>query len=175
MSDHLFLSRILPVAAALVLAACGSTREDGHFASPEVIDSGRAMQCVPFARAESGVQIYGDAHTWWDQAADAYEREDEPSEGAVMVLRGYKRDDRGHVAVVRRVEGDREIVIDHANWLNDGKIYLDQPVLDVSEDNDWSKVRVWYDPGHQYGARIYTVQGFILPHERYAGSSHRGS
>ena len=28
-------------------------------------------QCVPFARLLSGIQIFGDAHTWWQQAAGA--------------------------------------------------------------------------------------------------------
>lgn len=126
------------------------------------------MQCVPFARAESGVDLYGDANTWWQKARGKYERDTKPEEGAVMVLKGYKRSDRGHVAVVKAVVDDREIVIDHANWLNDGKIYLDQPVRDVSEDNDWSEVRVWYAPGAQYGARIYDVEGFILPHPMLA-------
>ena len=26
------------------------------------------LQCVPYARQVSGIQIYGDAWTWWDQA-----------------------------------------------------------------------------------------------------------
>src|SRR3546814_5614904 len=30
-------------------------------------------QCVPFARAASGIQIYGDAWTWWGQAEDRYQ------------------------------------------------------------------------------------------------------
>ncbi|BCW87821.1 hypothetical protein sos41_09520 [Alphaproteobacteria bacterium SO-S41] len=168
-------ARLALLAAGLLLAACGSTSEFHEgFADPRVIDKGTKMQCVTFARAESGVEIYGDAHTWWDKAGkEDYDREEEPEEGSVMVLRGYKRSDRGHVAVVRRVVSDREIVVDHANWLNDGKVYLDQPVVDVSEDNDWSAVRVWYAPGHQYGARVYTVQGFIIPHLRYAGSAGR--
>lgn len=172
-----FLCRVAPLAAALALAACGSTREySGGFADPEVLDPGKNMQCVPFARAESGVDIRGDASTWWQQAREQdYDTTDEPSEGAVMVLRGYKDSSRGHVAVVRRVENDREIVIDHANWLNDGKIYLDQPVMDVSDDNDWSRVRVWYAPGRTYGARIYTVQGFILPRTHFASAAAAGS
>jgi hypothetical protein len=162
-------ARLGCIAAPLLLAACSSTPDyDGGFAAPRVLND--HVECVPFARAESGVELFGDAHTWWDQADGLYERESEPEEGAVMVLRGYKRSDRGHVAVVRRVVSDREIVIDHANWLNDGKVYLDQPVLDVSEDNDWSAVRVWYAPGGQYGARVYAVQGFILPHGRFAGA-----
>lgn len=128
------------------------------------------MQCVPFARAKSGVEIYGDAHTWWDKAAGRYERGFRPRVGAVLVLYGYKRVDRGHVAVVKRVISSREIVIDHANWLNDGRVYLDQPVKDVSPGNDWSAVKVWYAPGDQYGARTYTVQGFILPQSRTAAA-----
>src|SRR3546814_4622006 len=28
-----------------------------------------ALQCVPFARAETGIAIYGNAKTWWAQAA----------------------------------------------------------------------------------------------------------
>lgn len=156
---------------SLVLAACGSTRTPGmNFAHPEVVDSGGRMQCVPFAREESGIQIYGDAHLWWQKAAGKYERGDTPEEGSVLVLYGYKRADRGHVAVVKRVISDREIVVDHANWLNDGQIYLDQPVKDVSPDNDWSAVKVWYAPGQQYGARTYAVQGFILPQMHYAAA-----
>ena len=79
-----------------------------------------------------------------------------------MVIRGHDDDERGHVAVVRRVLSDREIVVDHANWLNGGEIGLDNPVMDVSDDNDWSKVRVWYEPGSHYGGRVYDVRGFIL-------------
>ena len=32
------------------------------------------LQCVPFARAESGVEIQGNAKTWWAQAGEAAER-----------------------------------------------------------------------------------------------------
>jgi surface antigen len=79
-----------------------------------------------------------------------------------MVIRGYDDDERGHLAVVRRVLNDREIVVDHANWLNGGEISIDNPIMDVSDDNDWSEVRVWYTPDRHYGGRIYEVQGFIL-------------
>lgn len=176
MSFSRFLKRAFPLAVTLALGACSTVSgmlDDGP--SPRVVDRGERLQCVPFAREESGVEIYGDAHTWWAKADGRYERESEPEEGAVMVLKGYKRSDRGHVAVVKSIESDREIVINHANWLNDGKIYLDQPVLDVSEDNDWTQVRVWYAPGGQYGARIYDVEGFILPHKLYAGAAKAGS
>lgn len=161
-----FLLRLTSLGAVLGLAACGTT----DIGSPQVVSRGKGVQCVPFAREESGVDLYGDANTWWESARGKYDRDDEPEEGAVLVLKGYKRADRGHVAVVRHVVDDREIVVDHANWLNDGKIYLNQPVKDVSADNDWSEVRVWYAPGAQYGARIYDVEGFILPHARLASA-----
>ena len=35
-------------------------------------------ECVPFARAASGIQIYGDAWTWWDQADGRYKRGTSP-------------------------------------------------------------------------------------------------
>ena len=129
---------------------------------PRVIRASRRLQCVPFARARSGVEIYGDAVRWWEKAATTdYAREAAPSVGSVMVLKGYRSGRRGHVAVVTRMIDSRTIVIDHANWLNDGRIYLDQPVVDVSPNNDWTEVRVWYTPDQKLGDRVYQVKGFI--------------
>jgi hypothetical protein len=121
------------------------------------------LQCVPFARRETGVEIYGNANTWWAQAeAAGYERADDPSEGSVIVLRGYATTTRGHVGVVREVVSDRMIIVDHANWLNGGEITRNVPVRDVSPNNDWSQVQVWHVPGRHWGARTYRVQGFIV-------------
>lgn len=121
------------------------------------------LQCVPFARREAGVEIYGNANTWWRQAAAAgYEQTADPSEGAVIVLRGYATSTRGHVGVVREVVSERLIIVDHANWLNGGEITRNVPVRDVSPNNDWSQVQVWHVPGRHWGGRTYTVQGFIL-------------
>lgn len=120
------------------------------------------LQCVPFARSESGVEIYGNANTWWQQARGRYETTAEPEEGSVMVLRGYATPNRGHVAVVREVVSPRLIIVDHSNWLNGGEITRDVPIRDVSEAGDWSQVQVWHVPGRHWGARTYQVQGFIL-------------
>jgi len=120
------------------------------------------LQCVPFARRESGVEIYGDANTWWRQARDRYETTEAPEEGAVMVLRGYATTARGHVAVVKEIVSPRMVIVDHANWLNGGEITRDVPIMDVSEAGDWSEVRVWHVPGRHWGGRTYDVQGFIL-------------
>ena len=57
----------------------------------------------------------------------------------------------------------REIVVEHANWLNRGQIHLETPVIDVSPQNDWSAVRVWYVPGGHLGKRVYGAHGFIHP------------
>jgi len=34
-------------------------------APPRVADAAANLQCVPYARSISGVEIYGDANTWW--------------------------------------------------------------------------------------------------------------
>lgn len=78
-------------------------------------------------------------------------------------MRGYRTDARGHVAVVTHVDSSRLIRVDQANWLNNGEISTGVPVLDVSPNNDWSEVRVWYIPGGHWGGRTYTAHGFIHP------------
>jgi hypothetical protein len=139
------------------------------FPDDEDSDSGPArvggtrVQCVPYARAHSDIDLHGDAYTWWDKAEGIYQRGAEPVEGAVMVLKNYAGKHHAHVAVVRRQISAREIRIDHANWLNDGAIYVNDPVLDVSAANDWSEVKVWNIRSGSWGTRVYEVQGFIGP------------
>jgi surface antigen len=120
-------------------------------------------QCVPFARKVSGIDIYGDAVTWWGQAEGRYPKSYVPLEGAVLVLRGYNDPGRGHVAVVKHILSDRMIRVDHANWLNSGETSYDVPVIDVSVANDWSEVRVWHIPKGHWGGRVYVSDGFIHP------------
>ena len=121
------------------------------------------LQCVPYARDKSGIRLYGDAYTWWAKAEGKFERGTTPKLGAVMVLTAYAGPNHSHLAVVRDLVSAREIKVDHANWLNDGQIYTDDPVMDVSADNDWSKVRVWNIRAAAWGSRVYPVQGFIGP------------
>jgi len=116
---------------------------------------------VTFAREQSGLQIRGDAKTWWASARDLYPEFKQPVPDAVMVFSGSKRIKRGHVAVVTKLLTTREIIVDQANWQNHGEIEHSSPVLDVSDNNDWSKVRVWDIRSGQFGARIYAVKGFI--------------
>ncbi len=124
-------------------------------------------QCVPFARAASGIEIYGDAWTWWDQAEGKYARGDRPRAGAVMNFAKQVRLPRGHVAVVSRVVERRVLMLTHANWSRQngerGHAEQDVTVYDVSPDNDWSEVRVWYRDSEGLGNTVYRVNGFIYP------------
>jgi hypothetical protein len=167
MMARLALGRLaLAGAAALVVSACAGPSyyaAPSQEAGPAARSSQAPLECVPYARAHSQVKIYGDADTWWDQAAGRFSRETQPLPGSVMVLANYAGPDRGHVAVVRALVSPREIRVDHANWLNDGAIYVDDPVADVSAANDWSQVRVWNIKTGGWGGHIYPVQGFIGP------------
>jgi hypothetical protein len=122
----------------------------------------KPQQCVPYARQVSGIQIRGDARTWWRQAEGRYRRDNTPAVGAVLALKP-RGASRGHVAVVTDILNPREIVVEHANWLNRGRIHKNTPVIDISPNNDWSAVRVWHVPGQRYGAGVYRAYGFIHP------------
>src|SRR5262245_13397746 len=111
-------------------------------APPHVVEGLPFSQCVPFARQESGIEIYGNANTWWTQAAGRYPRSSAPAPGSVLVMRGYNDPSRGHVAVVTQIVSSRVILVDHANWLNRGEVSVNVPIADVSPNNDWSEVRV---------------------------------
>ncbi len=130
---------------------------------PRIVSPEKPLQCVPYARSESGIEIRGNANRWWQLAAGKYQRSRRPEEGSVFVMKGYQTARRGHVAVVKQIVDSRTIVVDHANWGNDGRIYLQAPIRDLSPKNDWSQVQVWFTPGQQWGRRIYKAKGFILP------------
>jgi hypothetical protein len=140
-----------------------STPRFDEFTAPRFASDQPPSECVPFARNISGIQIWGDAVTWWTQAEGRYPRSRRPAEGSVLVLRGYQDHRRGHVAVVKGLVAPRIVRVDHANWLNSGEVTLDVPVIDVSPDNDWSEVRVWHVPGMHWGGRTYQAEGFIHP------------
>lgn len=168
------------LAALVTLGACaGGTDRSGDddvaLALPpgESLPSG-PLQCVPYARHVSGIQIRGDAWTWWNQAARGYKRGSRPEIGAVLV---FKRSDRlrhGHVSVVSHRIGHREIMVTHANWgstsATRGRVTRNVRVLDVSPRNDWTAVRVWYAPSGNFG-QPYPTHGFIYPNTPPPGLS----
>ena len=124
-------------------------------------------QCARFAREFSGIEIRGDAWTWWGQAEGRYARGTRPQVGAVMSFTPGGAMRLGHVATVTRILGDREIAVTHANWspINGtrGQIERDVTIRDVSASNDWSRVRVWFAPIADLGTTAWAIDGFIYP------------
>jgi len=154
----------LGLLAASLLSGCS--------AGPRVGAAGvsTALECVPSARQVSGIELYGEAASWWDQAASRYARGAAPSPGSVLVFRSGGRLPSGHVSVVSRVVSPREIMVTHANWVH-RRITRDEPVIDVSTGNDWSDVRVWWTPAGMLGSTVYPTYGFIAPNTRGSGSA----
>jgi surface antigen len=134
-------------------------------------------QCVPFARAASGIQIYGDAWTWWDQAAGRYQRGDTPRPGSVIVFARTARLPLGHVAVISRVVDRRVVMVTHANWSRQngarGHAEQDVTLTDVSPYNDWSEVKVWYHDMEGLGSTVYPTYGFVYGKATARGASAR--
>jgi surface antigen len=121
------------------------------------------LSCVPFARADSGITVAGNAWEWWQNAAGVYSRGSVPEPGSVLTFRANGRMRLGHVAVVSNVVNAREIEIDHANWWGPGMhggVARNVPVVDVSEANDWSAVRVGLGQSGEFGS-VYPTYGFI--------------
>jgi hypothetical protein len=119
------------------------------------------LQCVPYARAQSGIDIYGNAGTWWDQAEGRYARGKTPRVGAVLAFQPTRAMPIGHVAVVAEIVDERHIYLDHANWSGPGSIERRALAEDVSPNGDWSEVRVWYAPQGALGRRVNPTFGFI--------------
>ncbi len=117
------------------------------------------ISCVPFAREATGITVAGNAWQWWDNSAGTYQRGAVPEPGGVLAFRSNGRMRLGHVAVVSKVVNSREIEIDQANWAGGG-IARGVPVVDVSENNDWTAVRVGLGRSDSFGS-IYPTYGFI--------------
>lgn len=121
------------------------------------------ISCVPFARSDSGIALQGNAYQWWDHADGVYARGHLPEAGSVLAFRSNPRMRLGHVAVVSRIVNRREVEIDQANWAGTGThggIARNVPVVDVSEANDWSAVRVGLGRSGEFGS-VYPTYGFI--------------
>ncbi len=157
---------------SLLMAGCAGGRFDTPFASGHY--ESHAVQCVPYARQVSGVQLYGDAYTWWNQVAPdpaqpiltapRYAYGMLPIPGSVLVLAQTPRMTHGHLAVVKDVIDPRTINVTQSNWGSDSKtrriIYESQRAMDVSDLNDWSQVRFWNKDAEQFGFP-YAAKGFI--------------
>jgi surface antigen len=148
------------LALALLLGACASHPRTGpNLAATREY---RGLSCAPFARALTGLALAGDAADWWGEASGRYARTATPAVGGLLVFPRQPRLPSGHVSVVSRVLDERHIHVIQANWVPD-QLDEDQLVVDVSERNDWTEVRVWYPPTNQMGTHEYGTYGFIVP------------
>lgn len=121
----------------------------------------RAANCALYARAETGVALFGSAGGWWDEADGRYQRGQAPSVGAILVFKRTSRIPSGHVAVVAKVISANEILVDHANWYR-GRVNRGMSVIDTSPGHDWTSVAVIDLPSGMHG-RDYPTYGFIYP------------
>jgi surface antigen len=169
--------------AALVVPAQASTQFNVY--QPRGYSNSQhaagVLQCVPYARNVTGIRIFGDAYTWWGQAAGKYARGHEPRVGAVMAIRPYGNSRLGHVAAVSRIINERTVLLRHANWSSPGQIENDVRAVDVSPGNDWSEVRIWHGPSQKLGSRHWPLYGFIYndgkgaPAKPERGQAKRGN
>ncbi|AOW45675.1 CHAP domain-containing protein [Acetobacter ascendens] len=146
------MKRSLVLVLPLLLAACAGGRGSWN----------GSVQCAPYAREHSAVNLRGAAASWWGEAQGQYGRTSSPRAGDVLVFRSTGRLPSGHVSVVKQVRNSRLVLVDHANW-EPGEVTRHAPVVDVSPNNNWTRVRVWWSPIHAMGKTVYPVYGFIEP------------
>ncbi len=126
------------------------------------------LNAFPMRAQVSGIDLSGDAFTWWSEAAGRYERGQVPEAGSVLNFRSNGRMRLGHVAVVQEVINRREILVTQANWggpgFVPGGVSSDISVVDVSPNNDWTAVRMALGHSSTYGS-VYPTYGFIYRHD----------
>ncbi len=161
MKTALAMVMLIPLATPVVAIADTAPATSGY-SSDEL---SAYLQCAPYARQISGIQLFGEASTWWDQAQNQYATGATPQPGAVMAFRPHRGMESGHVATVSRVLDSRRVLLNHANWspINGrrGQIEKDVLAIDASPNNDWSEVRVWYAPLGKVGTTPWPIDGFI--------------
>ena len=157
--DHAYLGHhVSSYHARSRLAHSYGYRHGLHYADAAHYSYSR-LQCVPYAREVSHIQLSGDAFLWWAEAAGRYARGAQPVEGAVLNFRSIRRMPLGHVAVVTAILDNRTILVTQANWIR-GTITNDVTMQDVSPNNDWSEVQVELGDSSRWGA-AYPTYGFI--------------
>jgi surface antigen len=166
--------RFVPAACLALLVASPVFADPAHqfidSPSPQRVPLQRHWECVPVARALSGIQIFGNASTWWGQAEGHFDRGNVPRRGAVLAFKPHGSMRLGHVAAISKVIDARTVLVTHGNWSiidgRRGQIERNVKVIDVSPDNDWTQVRVWYAPLGDLGGTIWPVHGFIYPQSK---------
>lgn len=160
------------MASKLARGAMGAALFFGMMVSSVAPAMAQYWQCAPYAREISGIQLFGNASGWWDQADGKYARGNVPMVGSVLAMKSHGKMRAGHVAMVSEVISDREVLLTHANWSHGGKIERNVRAMDVSAAGDWSKVRVWYAPMGDLGLTSYPAYGFIYGEKAEPGRAN---
>lgn len=163
--NAVILASSLVSTTGTVQASAHSRHHRGH--AVRVAAVARVIQCVAFARSASDVALSGNAVNWWQNARGIYARGTAPEAGSVLSFRANSRMPLGHVAVVTQIVDSRTVQIDQSHWHANG-ISRDVSVIDVSQNNDWSAVRVAVGHGGTFGS-IYPTNGFIYPRPDSSG------
>ena len=168
------MSRLsIPVALLFLLGLAACANHPPSPAAPTTShlaangDLPAPIQCVPFVRELSGVNLYGNAYTWWDSAlAAGYQRGNVPIPSSVLVLKKSNRLVNGHVAMVRNVVDPEHVELTHANWGHDEAtrrlVHNAMPARDVSPRHDWTSVELFNEQAGVWG-QPYEAWGFIYP------------
>ncbi len=159
---HMLRNAIAALVALLTIAVLPATAQ-------------ARIQCVAFARANSDVQLSGNARDWWGHADGVYDRGVAPRAGAVLAFAANRSMPMGHVAVVSKVIDARHVLINHANWSRPGMVERGVMAVDVSDAGDWSQVRVWFAPTGSLGLRPSPAHGFIYPATVTASAERQSS
>lgn len=132
-------------------------------ASVTISSTAQAQHCVRTVRSLSDFTIRGNAWTWWNRAADhGYARGHRPEPGSVLVFGRQGRLPQGHVSLVTAIIDERTILVHHT-WSQGAEIEASVEVVDVSDANDWSSVRVWHSQTDTLGTSSLRISGFIYP------------
>ncbi len=136
------------------------------------------LQCVPYAREMSGIAdlrrrayVVGPGGRAVPARPHAAGRRSDGVSAA-------SQDEAGPCGR-RRPESSiaRTVLLNHSNWspINGrrGQIERNVKAIDVSPDNDWSSVRVWYHPLQAFGKTRWPVHGFIHSGKPRAGQGNR--
>jgi len=142
-------------------AVCALAVTFGLFAGAPAQAQSSFLQCAPFARQISGIQLFGRAASWWNEALGRYARGTLPQVGAILSFAASRAMPAGHVAMVSKILNAREVLLTHANWSYRGGVERNVRAVDVSPAGDWSQVKVWYGPIGDLGQRPNHANGFI--------------
>lgn len=107
-------------------------------------------QCVPYVRYETGIPIYGDAHTWYYKAKSlGYATGDAERKSAIVVFKKGALP-YGHVGIIKSIDADNKITIRDSNWCSNNCEIISEDQFNVVSSTQL-----------QSGSKTYDLWGYI--------------